>query len=233
MCLKLGSSRLGWFFHLEFTTVDDGDGLGRLARVGAESLDGLDDVHTLNDFTEDDVPAVEPAGDDGGDEELAAVGVLASVGHGEDSGACVTELEVLISKLGAIDGLAASAVAICEITTLDHEVGDNTMEGAALVVQRLARLAHALLTSAESAEVLNGLRNSLAIEAHHDAAELLTVSLDVKIDVIRDLRATLGSAVSGTCDDSHNGNRKEHKQCGLCHLLQKKKKKKSQSLTEK
>ena len=46
--------------------------------------------------TEDDVSTVEPRGDDGGDEELGAVGVLASVGHGEDTGLGVLEPEVLI-----------------------------------------------------------------------------------------------------------------------------------------
>ena len=55
------------------TTATDG------TRAGTASLDGLDDGHggdiTLGDLTEDDVTAVEPAGDDGGDEELRAVAV--------------------------------------------------------------------------------------------------------------------------------------------------------------
>jgi hypothetical protein len=55
------------------TTATDGTG-GRTA-----SLDGLDDGHgggvTVGDLAEDDVTAIEPAGDDGGDEELRAVAV--------------------------------------------------------------------------------------------------------------------------------------------------------------
>jgi hypothetical protein len=55
------------------TTTTDGTG------GGTASLDGLDDGHggdvTVGDLTEDDVTAVEPAGDDGGDEELRAVAV--------------------------------------------------------------------------------------------------------------------------------------------------------------
>ena len=46
--------------------------------------------------TEDDVRAIEPRRNDSGDEELRAVGVLASVGHGEHTGLGVLELEVLI-----------------------------------------------------------------------------------------------------------------------------------------
>ena len=55
--------------------------------------------------------------------------------------------EVLIGELGAIDGLAASAVAGGEVAALAHEVGDDAVEGRALV-------AEALLAGAESAEVL-------------------------------------------------------------------------------
>jgi len=51
------------------------------------SLDALDHAHgrgvALRDLAEDDVALVQPGGDDGGDEELRAVGVRAGVGHGE------------------------------------------------------------------------------------------------------------------------------------------------------
>jgi hypothetical protein len=46
--------------------------------------------------TEDDVGAVQPGGDDGGDEELGAVGVLPGVRHGQEAGLGVLEGEVLI-----------------------------------------------------------------------------------------------------------------------------------------
>lgn len=49
-------------------------------------------------LTEDDVLSVEPGGDDGGNEELRAVGVRASVGHGEEVRPVVLELEVLICE---------------------------------------------------------------------------------------------------------------------------------------
>lgn len=59
------------------TAVDDGgldigaDGAGG----GTETLDLLDNVHGLgiSDLAEDDVLAIEPRGDNGGDEELGAV----------------------------------------------------------------------------------------------------------------------------------------------------------------
>jgi hypothetical protein len=98
------------------------------------------------------------------------------VGHGEDTGASVPQVEVLVLELLAVDGLTTGAlrtvrlvsclqvagrmtyVATGEVTTLEHELGDDTVEGGALVVEGLARAAGTLLTSAESTEVLGGLR---------------------------------------------------------------------------
>jgi hypothetical protein len=51
-------------------------------------------------------------------------------------------------------------VAAGEVTTLKHELGNDTVEGRALVVERLARAAGTLLTGAESAEVLSSLTSS-------------------------------------------------------------------------
>jgi len=93
-----------------------------LARVGNNDIDiGLvagswgvlnlsHDVHTLNNLAENDVAAIEPVGFDSADKELGAIGILASVSHGEDTGASVAELEVLILEAVTIDRLATSAV---------------------------------------------------------------------------------------------------------------------------
>ena len=55
------------------------------------AADGVDDVLTFGDFTEDGVFAVEVWCGEVGDEELAAVGAGAGVGHGEDAGLVVFE----------------------------------------------------------------------------------------------------------------------------------------------
>jgi hypothetical protein len=177
---------------LQLARLLDGDGLGGLSGLGADLLDGLDDVETLDNLAEDNVLAIEPRGLDGADEELGAVADAplvmlmekaieeylragAGVGHGEDTGTGVLEVEVLVLKLLAVDGLSASAlmpislpstgirfsrmtyVAAGEVTTLEHELGDDAVEGRALEVEGLARLAGALLAGAEGAEVLSGL----------------------------------------------------------------------------
>lgn len=97
-------------------------------------------------------------------EESLRVG--AGVGHGKQTGLVVLQLEVLVGELLAVDGLATGAVATSEVTTLKHEVGDDAVEGRALV-------AEALLAGAESAEVGGGLGDNVIEEVEDDAAVLL------------------------------------------------------------
>lgn len=65
---------------------------------------------------------------------------------------------------------------------LNHELLNHTMEDGALVVQRLARLAIALLASAETAEVLGSLGDEIRVEFHGDAASRLASQADVEED---------------------------------------------------
>ena len=69
-------------------------------------------------LAEDNVLAVEPRRLHSADEELRAVGPRPRVGHREHALARVLELEVLVGELLAVDRLAASAVAIREISSL-------------------------------------------------------------------------------------------------------------------
>lgn len=166
--------------------VDDGRLLAILNGTtgGTGGLDSLDDLEGLivSNLAEHDVAAVQPGGHDGGDEELGAVAVLdplasvhsrgktqlghacigdirvgAGVGHGQQTRAGVLDLEVLIGELLAVDGLATSAVATGEVTTLKHELRDDTVEGRALV-------AEALSTGAQLLKVLGGLGDDFVVE---------------------------------------------------------------------
>jgi hypothetical protein len=157
-----------FFWHWEFPALGDLDRLGGLvAGLLLDILDLADHIHSLQHLTEDDMAAIQPRGHDGGDEELATIGVLARVGHAwrgsvlgwvagggeghtEKAGAAMLELEVLVGELGAVDGLATSAISTREVATLDHEVLDDTVESRALITK-------ALLTGSQGAEVLSGL----------------------------------------------------------------------------
>jgi len=114
-------------------------------------LDGSDNIHALGHGAKHDVLAVQPLSLDGGQEELRAVGVRASVGHGQEPGASVLQLKVLhtckikqkaaendtpvsylVGKLGAVDGLSTGSIAVGEITSLQHELRDHTVEDGVL-----------------------------------------------------------------------------------------------------
>lgn len=93
------------------------------------------------------------------------------------------ECEVLVLELLTVDGLAASTlesqnlrifasrgsqktathVLAGEVTTLEHELGNDTVEGRALV-------AEAVLTGRELTEVAGGLGNDIVEELEFDAA---------------------------------------------------------------
>lgn len=78
--------------------------------------------------------------------------------------------------------LPSSSITPCEITTLDHKVLNNAVEGRALISK-------ILLPSRESAEVLSRLRDSLAIKAHHNASKGLIAMRDIEVDLMGDLWA--------------------------------------------
>lgn len=88
--------------------------------------------------------------------------------------------EGLVLKLVAIDGLAARSVTGGEVTTLDHELLDNTVEARALVVKRLACLAYTPLTSAQAAEVLGRPGYKVGEQFHGDTASRLSGYLNVE-----------------------------------------------------
>jgi hypothetical protein len=74
------------------------------AAAAADGLDGLDDLVRLDiavgDAAEDDVLAVQPRGDNGGDEELGAVAVRGLAGA--DGGVTVRQAYVLESRKGLL-----------------------------------------------------------------------------------------------------------------------------------
>jgi hypothetical protein len=160
---------------VEFSAVGDGDlGLG-LATLAAIRLHLLDHVQTLHHLSKDHMLAIQPLGFDGAEEKLAAIGVGSSVGHGEDPGTGVLQLEVLVLELITVNGLASSAVVVGEVATLAHKLRNDAVEGGGLE-------AEALFTGAERAEILGRLGHDVAAQFHDDAADRSSVRRDVHED---------------------------------------------------
>lgn len=62
--------------------------------------------HSFEHFPKDHVPSIQPRCLDSGDEELGAIGVLASIGHAEPPRPFVLQFEVLVWKFVPINTFA-------------------------------------------------------------------------------------------------------------------------------
>jgi len=166
------------------TRVGDDDSAAGSTGLRADGLDLLDDSlgSLISDLAEDAVLAVEPGAGDGGDEELRAVGVGTSVSHGEEEGLLVAELEVLILELAAVDRDTTGTVAASEVTTLEHELRDDTVERRLLVTVTSGGLS-------KSTEVLAGDGGNLIEELHDDATNGLVVDADIEENITSGLEA--------------------------------------------
>jgi len=182
--LELDMDTFWWNFEL--STLNNLDiAFWLISRCLGNLLDLLNNLVALEDLAEDNVFAIEMTWSRGGDEELRSIGILSCIGHTEKTNLGVLELEVLIWELLAIDGLSTSAIALCEITALDHESRDNTMEVGSFI-------SIALLSSCQCAEVLNCLGNRLSVQTHHNSTHGVVAMLDVEVNLVCDLGA-LGS----------------------------------------
>eukprot|EP01028_Stygiella_incarcerata_P012804 TRINITY_DN80477_c0_g1_i1.p2 TRINITY_DN80477_c0_g1~~TRINITY_DN80477_c0_g1_i1.p2 ORF type:complete len:141 (+),score=36.25 TRINITY_DN80477_c0_g1_i1:319-741(+) len=124
--------------------------------------------------------SIEPGAGHGGDEELAAVRAWTSICHGEEERLLMAEFEVLIAKLHSIDAFATSAVEASEITSLAHEFGDDAMENRTLVVEWLSRAANALLSCAQTPEVLSSLGDNVSKKLKDNAGRCLATNADIE-----------------------------------------------------
>ena len=134
---------------------------------------------------------------------MRAVGVLASVGHREQTDLVVLQLKVFICKkysvrrsrsskykrgakqtckFFAIDGFTTRTVATGEIAALQHELGDDTVELGTLVPK-------SMLARGEFTEVLGRLWHYVVIELEDNAASGFVVDSDIELSRVSGGRA--------------------------------------------
>jgi len=94
----------------------------------------------------------------------------------------VQQGEVLVGEEATVDGLSAGTIAGRNVTTLTHELRNDAVEAAALVVQRLAKFALATLAGGESTKVFGSLGTRVAEQLKLDATCGCTVNRNVKED---------------------------------------------------
>ena len=88
---------------------------------------------------------------------------------------------ILILKLLSVDRLSSRSISSSKVTPLAHELLNDSVETAALVVQWLAgHWGITLFAGAESAKVLRRLWDNVVVELKDDTAGWLIVERDVK-----------------------------------------------------
>jgi len=100
----------------------------------------------------------------------------------------VLALEVLVLKSFTIDGLSTSSVSTGEITALEHELRDYTVESGALI-------AETILACAKLAEIASSLWYDVVVEPEHDPAQRFVIDRDIEIDVAHDCVVEDGATV--------------------------------------
>lgn len=90
--------------------------------------------------------------------------------------------ELLIAELLAVNAFATCSIELCKVTSLGHEVRDDTMEDAVLKVKHFAVGTATFLTSAETAEVFSSARAHILEELEHDCALGLVSDADIEIN---------------------------------------------------
>ena len=93
------------------------------------------------------------------------------------------QVEVLVGERLTVNGLTTGTITVREITTLTHELRNDTVERGTLVVQRLAELADALLTRTQRSKVLGSLGRHVAKEFKLDATRRGVANRHVHEDV--------------------------------------------------
>lgn len=81
--------------------------------------------------------SIQPIGLLGRDEKLTRVGILSRIGRTEHPGLTVLVDKVFIGKVGPIDASLTCAITLDKVSTLNHEILNDTMERAVLVPRGL------------------------------------------------------------------------------------------------
>lgn len=167
---------------LHFSTLGNNNrDLGTIVRSRGNIFNLLEHQHTVDDLTEYNVLSVQKVTRSTGDEKLTAVSVFPTIRHRKHPRRRVLHYEIFVGELGATVNTARTGpISVNEISTLDHEILNDSMEGAALVARGYAILA--ILACAELAEIFRSFRRHIGEELELNTANILASNRDVEKD---------------------------------------------------
>ncbi len=120
-------------------------------------LNSLYYIFSLWNSAEDNVAAIEPASLGSCDEKLTSICSRPCISHWQTE-RLVSKFEVFIFETSSKDRLSSSSITSCEISSLDHEIRNDSMERTSFIFECSAVVFDVSL--AKSDKVLNSFRNS-------------------------------------------------------------------------
>jgi len=181
----------GIFRGLELSAFGNDDRLSGGTGLTADFLDSSNYIHTFGDLAKNDVFAVQPTSNSGGDKELATVGVWSAVSHGQETWSNVFFDEVFVSEFFAVDRFSAGSVLSSEIASLAHETWDDSVEWTSFV-------AETFFSGAQSSEVFDGFWYNIVVHFENDSTGWFTANGHVKVAGDRHVCRLLVRSVSST-----------------------------------
>ena len=115
----------------------------------------LDNIHAFNNLSKHNVLAIKPGGLGSTNEKLRTIGVGSGIGHTQNSGTGVSELEIFIFEFVSIDGFSTGSIMIGKISSLTHKIGDHTMKSRASITETF-------FAGAKSTEIFSSLGNHIS-----------------------------------------------------------------------
>ena len=124
-------------------------------RGGSCHLNFLHHVHSIQNLTEYHMLAIQPRSWRlmiiqfdimySRNKELWSIRIRARIGHGQQAWLRMLQTECLIRECVTVDALAPLTVSLDNVTSLNHESRNNSVERSSLVMQRLSVFANSLL----------------------------------------------------------------------------------------
>merc|ERR1719153_1551432 len=110
------------------STISDSDLPAGLTTGASITLHLLHQVISRHNLSEDDMFPIQPRSEDYCDEELGTICIPSRVSHRQETNLVVLQREVFVIEFVSVDGLTTSSISSDEVTSLQHELRDHSVE---------------------------------------------------------------------------------------------------------
>ncbi len=134
----------------------------------------LDNIHSLNYFSKYNVPFIKPWTGNSCDEKLGSIWVGSGIGHRQKSWTGMIMLEIFVIEFLSVNGFASSSIMVREITSLKHELRDDSVEDGSFV-------SIPFFAGAKSSKVLCSFWDSISEKLEDNFSDIFIVGWDFEV----------------------------------------------------